>query len=64
MFKQRIQKLLSENTNLGEEVRTSQENLRLSAAQTTKLNNDLNEFRNIFGQESETYKQKIQKLMA
>jgi uncharacterized protein YoaH (UPF0181 family) len=64
MFKQRIQKLLSENTNLGEEVRTSQENLRLSAAQTTKLNNDLNEFRNIFGQESETYKQKIQKLMS
>lgn len=55
---------MSENTNLGEEVRTSQENLRLSAAQTTKLNNDLNEFRNIFGQESETYKQKIQKLMS
>lgn len=52
MFKQRIQKLISENTNLGEEVRNAQENLRLSAAQTSKLTSELNEFRNRYGQES------------
>lgn len=64
MFKQRIQKLISENTNLGEEVRNAQENLRLSAAQTSKLTSELNEFRNRYGQESQTYKQRIQKLLS
>jgi len=39
-FKQRIQKLLGENSNLGEEVRTAQENLRLSAGQMGKLTNE------------------------
>ena len=65
-FRQKIQKLLSENTNLGEEIRTSQDNLRLSAAQNSKLTNELTEFRNRYGsltQESETYKQRIQKLI-
>jgi regulator of replication initiation timing len=38
-YKQRIQKLLSENTNLSEEVRNAQENLRLSASQIGKLQN-------------------------
>lgn len=42
LLKQRIQKLLSENTNLADEVRTGQENLRLSAAQASKLGNELN----------------------
>jgi uncharacterized coiled-coil DUF342 family protein len=39
-YKQRIQKLLSENNNLNEEVRTAQENLRLSAGQIGKLQNE------------------------
>ncbi len=39
-YKQRIQKLLSENTNLGDEVRNAQENLRLSAGQIGKLTNE------------------------
>ncbi len=38
-YKQRVQKLLSENSNLNEEVRTAQENLRLSAGQMGKLQN-------------------------
>ena len=36
-----MQKLLSENTELGEEVRSAQENLRLSANTVAKLNNEL-----------------------
>jgi chromosome segregation ATPase len=39
-YKQRIQKLLGENTSLGDEVRTAQENLRLSAGQIGKLQNE------------------------
>ena len=39
-YKLRIQKLISENTNLNEEVRTAQENLRLSAGQMGKLQNE------------------------
>jgi len=38
-YKQKIQKLLSENTALGDEVRGAQENLRLSANTVSKLNN-------------------------
>lgn len=49
LLKQRIQKLLSENSSLSEEVRTGQENLRLSTAQASKLGNELNEFRNRLG---------------
>lgn len=44
----------------------AQENLRLSAQQTSKLTNELNDFRNRLGQssqESETYKQRLQKLI-
>ena len=36
-YRQRIQKLSSENNSLNEEVRTAQENLRLSAGQMNKL---------------------------
>jgi uncharacterized coiled-coil DUF342 family protein len=36
-YKQRIQKLLSENNHLGDEVKLAQENLRLSASQIGKL---------------------------
>jgi FtsZ-binding cell division protein ZapB len=39
-YKLRIQKLLSENTNLNEEFRSAQENLRLSAGQIGKLQNE------------------------
>ncbi len=37
----KIQKLLNENNQLGDEVRNAQENLRLSASQIGKLNNEL-----------------------
>jgi hypothetical protein len=40
-YKQKIQKLLAENTSLGDEVRNAQENLRLSANTIAKLNNEL-----------------------
>ena len=40
-YRIKIQKLLSENTSLGDEVRTAQENLRLSAGTISKLNNEL-----------------------
>jgi hypothetical protein len=66
-LKSKIQKLLSENTSLGEEVRGAQENLRLSSAQQSKLNAELNEYKSKItanNQESETYRLKIQKLMS
>lgn len=37
----KINKLLAENTSLGDEVRTAQENLRLSANTVAKLTNEL-----------------------
>lgn len=40
-YKQKLQKLLGENTALGEEVRSAQENLRLSAGTMSKLQNEL-----------------------
>ena len=39
-YKQKIQKLLSENQGLGEEVRSAQENLRLSTGQIGRLTNE------------------------
>jgi len=57
-YKQRIQKLLSENTNLNEEVRSVQENLRLSAGQIGKLQN---EFKTVCD-ESDAMRRKIQEL--
>ena len=44
-LKGKIQKLLSENTSLGDEVRNAQENLRLSSAQQSKFNAELNEYK-------------------
>lgn len=38
-FRQKIKKLTSQNTNLNDEVRTAQDNLRLSANQMAKLTN-------------------------
>jgi len=66
-LKQKIGRLTGENTSLGEEVRSAQENLRLSANQQAKLTKELNEYRTRIdsnNQESDTYKQKIQKLLA
>ena len=40
-YKLKMQKLLSENSALGDEVRMAQENLRLSANTVSKLNNEL-----------------------
>jgi chromosome segregation ATPase len=54
-YRQRIQKLLSENTNLGDEVRNAQENLRLSASQIGKLNNEYK----IACNEIEEYKRRL-----
>ena len=61
-----IEKKNNEIRALGGEVQGFQENLRLSAAQVSKLNNELNEYRNKYGQttqEADTYKQRIQKLL-
>lgn len=40
-YRQKIKNLTSENVNLGDEVRTAQDNLRLSANQMNKLKNEL-----------------------
>jgi len=44
-LKGRIQKLMGENTSLGDEVRTAQENVRLSANQMQKMNMEINEYK-------------------
>jgi hypothetical protein len=41
-LKQKMNKLAGENTNLNEEVRTAQENLRLSANTQARLQKELN----------------------
>lgn len=41
----KIQKLISENTSLGDEARDAQENLRLSAATMMKLKTELEDYR-------------------
>ena len=57
-YKQKIQKLLSENSALGEEVRGAQENLRLSANTVSKLNNELK----IVCKENEELKRRLQEV--
>ena len=52
-YKTRIQKLLGENTSLNDEVRNAQENLRLSAGQMSKLQN---EFKIVCGENDELKK--------
>ena len=62
-----MQNLVKENQALGEEVRNAQENLRLSANQIAKLNGELSDYRvriESNNSESETYRQRIQKLMS
>lgn len=66
-MKLKMNKILAENANLGEEVKTAQESLRLSSATQAKLARELNEYKTKISennQESETYRIKIQKLMA
>ena len=55
-YRQKIQKLTSENTGLNEEMRNAQENLRLSANQMAKLNNELK----IVCNENEELKRRLQ----
>ena len=50
-YKQRIQKLLGENTALGDELRGAQENLRLSSGTLQKLQL---EFKTVCGEYDET----------
>mgnify|MGYP001000009830 FL=1 len=62
-----MQKLMSENSSLGDEVRNAQETLRLSSATQAKLNNELSQYREQIAannKESETYRIKIQKLIS
>ena len=61
-----IERKNNEIRALGGEIQDAQENLRLSAAQTTKISTELSDYKNRFqatNEESETYKQKIQKLL-
>lgn len=66
-LKQKMNKLQSENIGLNQEVQEAQQNLRLSANTQTKLKRELNEFKTQMeanNRQSETYRQKIQKLMS
>ena len=66
-FKAKIQKLMSENSALNGEVGNAQEALRLSSATQAKLQRELQDLRSHIdsnNQDSETYKLKIQKLLA
>ena len=58
-YRQRIQKLLSENSSLNDQVRNAQENLRLSAGQISKLQN---EFKGVCA-ENEDLRKRLQDLM-
>ena len=65
MIKKKMQNIIQENQQLGDEVRNAQENLRLSANQISKLTTEVNDYRNrleMGNEESETYRKKIQKL--
>lgn len=62
-----VEKRNAEIRALGGEVQEAQEAVRLSAQQTSKLSLELNDFRQRYdmsSQESETYKQRIQKLLS
>ena len=62
-----IERKNNEIRALGGEIQEAQENIRLSNAQQSKLANELNQYKSqlqVGNQESETYRQKIQKLMA
>ncbi len=57
-YKHKLQKILSENSALTEEVRGAQENLRLSASTVSKLNNELK----IVCNENEDLKRRLQEV--
>lgn len=62
----RIGRLVNENSGMENEMRTVQENLRLSTSQNQKIVKELNEYKdriNSNEQESEVLKKKIQKLL-
>ena len=61
-----VEKRNNEIRALGGEVNEAKEGLRLSAQHTSKLTNELNDFRSRLGQsneETQTYKQKLNKLL-
>ena len=65
-LKMKIQKLLSENSALGDEARSAQENLRLSSATMAKLKMELEDYRNKIStndDENNKIKMKMQKLL-
>jgi chromosome segregation ATPase len=67
LLKGKMNKLVGENSSLGEEVKNAQESLRLSSATQAKLARELNEYKQKIvdnNQESETYRIKLQKLSA
>lgn len=55
-YRQRMQKLMGENSSLSEEIRSAQENIRLSAGQIGKLQNELK----IVCNENDEFKKKWQ----
>lgn len=57
-YRQKMRNLMSENSNLNEEVRGAQENLRLSAGTISKLNNELK----ITCNENEELKRRLQEI--
>jgi uncharacterized coiled-coil DUF342 family protein len=64
---EQLRKIIGENRDLHEELRDGQEKLRLSSVQAQKIMNELNEYKERFGQNSkevEDYKRKIQQLIA
>ena len=64
-IRRKMQGLILENQQLGDEVRNAQENLRLSANTIAKLNAELGDYKikmESNNQESETYRKHIQKL--
>ena len=65
-LQERITRLVSENSEMGSEVQTAQENLRLSANQNQKILQELQEYKRRIeqnDQESQQFKIKIQKLL-
>jgi hypothetical protein len=49
-LQEKISKLVGENSGLNEDIKIAQENLRLSTSQTSKVMNELNEFKNKINQ--------------
>lgn len=62
-----VEKKNSEIRSLGGEVQEHQEGLRLSSAQLSKMGSEVNDLKSRLGstvQETETYRQRIQKLLS